>query len=110
MVKQSRKGNLIMPNKKLTKLQLQQYAGLWLSHTGLNDTEISDTLGVDIDTVASWTKPQKKKTSLLINETFGKKSKTVSIMTKEASQQSDQIKNSVSTSRDMNKNIFRPNG
>lgn len=99
-----------MPNKKITKSQLQQYAGLWLNHTGLNDTEISDTLGVDIDTVSSWTKQKNKKSSLLINETFGKKTKNVSIMTKEASQQSDQNRNSVPVSRDMSKNIFRPNG
>lgn len=101
-----------MPNKKITKLQLQQYASLWLNHTGLNSVDISDTLGIDIDLVESWTKAKtkNKKSSLFINETFGKKNKTVSIMTKEASQQSDENRNNVSISRDMNKNIFRPNG
>lgn len=99
-----------MPNKKITKTDLQKYASLWLQHTGLNDAEISDTLNVDIDTIASWTKVQTKKSSAFINETFGKKSKTVSIMTKEASQQSDQNREKVKTNRDMNKNIFRPNG
>ena len=99
-----------MPNKKITKLQLQEYAALWLKHTGLNDTDISDTLSVDIDTVASWTKNKKtNKTSLFINKTMGKKNQSVSIMTKEASEQSDKSSKNI-PGRNMNKNIFRPNG
>lgn len=99
-----------MPNKKITKLQLQEYSALWLHHTGMNDAEISDTISVDIDTIASWTKSKKtNKASLFINKTLGKKNQSVSIMTKEASEQSDQSSKNT-TGRNMNQNIFRPNG
>jgi orotate phosphoribosyltransferase-like protein len=100
---------------KINKTDLQKYASLWLKQSGLNETEISDRLGVDIDTIMLWMREnnlanKKPKKSLFINETVGKKNKTVSIMTKEASEKGDEQKRYNQTPRNMDKNIFRPNG
>jgi transcriptional regulator len=102
-----------MSKNKATKIELQKYASLWLKHTGLNETEIADKLGTDIDNVLLWIREDNLKTSKkspFINETFGKKTKNVSIMTKEASQQSDANRSSVKQENRFDKNIFRPNG
>ncbi len=97
--------------KKSSKLELQEYASLWLHHTGMNDAEISDKLGIDIDTIAAWTKSkQKTKQRLTINETAGKKNKSVSIMTMAASQASDELRKAQGQTSTRNNNcIFRPN-
>lgn len=101
-----------MSKAKITKKELQKYASLWLKQTGFNETEIADKIGADIDDVLAWMREnqqKKSKSSLFINETFGKKNKNVSIMTKEASEQSDKHNKTLPTNR-FDKNIFRPNG
>lgn len=118
MAKQSRKRDLIMSKVKITKTELQKNACFWMKHTGLNETEISDKLGVDIDTIILWTREynqknntnnSKKKSSLFINETAGKKNKMVSIMTKEASERSDDNRKSLPSNQRSQNHIFRPN-
>lgn len=104
-----------MAKNKLSKKQLQEYACLWMHHIGFNETEISDKLDTDIDTIILWVRQNKsksKQSSLFINQTSSKKSQNVSIMTKEASEHSDSSrKNAVAPNgRNNEKNIFRPNG
>lgn len=101
------------------------YAIKWLSYTGLNSSEISKELKIseeqimkilekespahNDDKVKTGSGPVKQpKKNLMINQTAGKKAKTVSIMTEAASQNNDQELQKSPTNKRYNKDIFRP--
>jgi len=102
------------------------YAILWLSHKGKDANEIAKELKIPlesvqdaIDTDINSNNMNKKEDSitqkidsknLMITHTSGKKTNSVAIMTKEASEIND-IKNKSSIKSDKNiKGVFRPKG
>lgn len=108
---------------KLSKVD--SYAIKWLAHTGLNKSEISKELKISeeqiqkvlekenpmqnndkVKTGSSPVKTQNK--NLMINQTAGKKTKTVSIMTEAASQHNDQEIKKPRSSNKHSESIFRP--
>jgi predicted DNA-binding protein YlxM (UPF0122 family) len=105
---------------KLSKTQ--NYAIQWLVLQDVSPEDISDELDIELSDVNKVIKKfyttnnqikttssvvGDKKKNLMIMETATKKNKSVAIMTKEASQQSDSIKNKHSN-RQINKNIYKP--
>ena len=113
----------------MTRLSKEKvYSILWLNHINKNIPTISKTLKIsekDIIITLEKNKNLENKTnikegsapvkgkdnkikSLMINETMGKKTKNVSIMTQAASSAYDQAKKKQNF-RSNNKNIFRPN-
>jgi hypothetical protein len=101
------------------------YAIYYLYDTGLNEKEISKKLDITLKIVKESIKNRpveknkKIKTTsnkvnskdLMITQTAGKGTKSVSIMTKEASQVNDEFKKRISPtiSRTAKNSIFRPN-
>lgn len=123
MVKQCRKRDDIMA--RLNKIQV--YAVNWLIHSGKSIEEIVHELKIDIKQVkniveknnrinktgAAIEDKQKpainnKGKDLMINTTLGKNAKTVSIMTKEASEYHDFVKDKVTYNNRTQKGIFIP--
>lgn len=109
---------------RLNKLQI--YAIQWLNSQNKKPEDIAQDLDLKIDTVLKTLEKyntnnisnsikttnepvidKKKNRNLLINETSGKKNKSVSIMTKEASEYHDSVRNKVSTNPKTDKFIFR---
>lgn len=110
----------------MTRLsKTDKYAILWLSHTGLHSAEISQELKIseeNITKVLEKATPMSndnkistgsepvKSNNLMINETAGKKTKSVSIMTGAASQENDRILKEMKPSSSRHTGaIFRPN-
>lgn len=109
-----------MPNK-LSKTEI--YAIKWLSHTGMDEAEISKELKISetkIKTALEKGQPinenkvpngkekaKQKPKSLLINQTAVKKTNSVSIMTEAASQKGDEARKKA-PGRSTDKNIYRP--
>lgn len=107
---------------KLSKIET--YAILWLSNTGLDSAAISKELKLPEDKiikvleknqprdnenkVKTGSEPVKGK-SLMINETAGKRNKSVSIMTGAASSVIDEVYKNMPSSNKHNGAIFRPN-
>jgi hypothetical protein len=108
--------------------KVEKYAIQWLSYQGFDIASISKELKLPENSiqnileknqhinkdniVPSGSEPvgtKKKPKSLLINETAVKKTNSVAIMTEAASQQVDEARKRIST-RNNNKNIYRPNG
>lgn len=103
----------------------QQYAIRWLHSQNKTDTQIANELNITTDQVIkalektgevqSETNIKTAKSNvsrsknLMISETSAKKSKNVSIMTREASEYNDSIKNRVPNANpNTQKAIFRP--
>lgn len=110
---------------KLNKTQ--KYAVLWLNSQGwaatkiaselsLTDNQVANTVKSNdlsgeepkIKTVSSPVKQQSPPKSLMITESAGK-TRSVSIMTKEASQLNDEFKKNANAVPKRQKGIFRPN-
>lgn len=108
---------------RLNKTQI--YAIRWLDSQGKNIDQISDELDIPSTTVKKTVEknssaksddksiktakePVSKSQNLMIRETASKKTKNVSIMTKEASELNDQIKNQAAKHPLTEKAIFRP--
>lgn len=116
---------------KLNKIQT--YAIYWLSSLNKSTIDIADELNVtekqvlsaleknastkiddqkdSIKTVTSSAAPKITPKDLMINQTSAKKTNSVSIMTKEASELSDELRKKIhtTTKTDTQKGIFRPN-
>jgi len=122
MVTQRRKGNIVMA--KLNKIQ--KYAVLWLHHQSKTTKEISDELELSEKQISGITSKSIENTgtvpttkssmsssrskNLMITETAGKKTRSVAIMTKEASMINDEYKNkSFPQQKNTDKYIYRPN-
>lgn len=108
----------------------QKYAILWLNSTGMSIDDISTELDIGVKqvngvlekntNVVSQNNIQTKsepvgqnKTSskdLMIRHTSAKKTNSVAIMTKEASELNDHARSQNQTNPNIQKNIFRPNG
>lgn len=105
----------------------QKYAVLWLNSQGWAPTKIANELSLTdsqvenavksggtsgeepkIKTVSSPVKQQSPSKNLMITESAGK-TRSVSIMTKEASQLNDEFKKNVNSVPKRQKGIFRPN-
>lgn len=103
----------------------QTYAIQWLNSQGKNSTQIADELNLTESVVTKTLEkhsnskneqtllkdaksPASRSQNLMIRETASKKTKNVSIMTKEASELNDQIKNQASKHPLTEKAIFRP--
>jgi DNA-binding transcriptional regulator GbsR (MarR family) len=103
------------------------YAVLWLNHTGMSVEDIVKELDITINQVngvleknnVTNTESPVKTTqnpvnisnkNLMITETMNKKSKTVAIMTQQASSANDELrkKNTNNNSKKDNSSIFRP--
>jgi hypothetical protein len=127
MVKQCRKRDDIMA--RISKVQT--YAVKWLSQEGKTPDEISEELKLSSDQVKKILEKNNsvnkdgssikttqepavsKSKNMMINTTMGKQSKTVSIMTREASEYNDARKNTASSpkveqNRWMKDGIFIP--
>jgi hypothetical protein len=110
---------------RLNKTQI--YAVNWLVHTGKSVEEIVHELKIDIKqvkniieknnkinkfgaTIEDKQKPaiNNKGKNLIINTTLGKQTKTVSIMTKEASEYHDSTRNKTIQNNRIQKGIFIP--
>lgn len=100
---------------KITKTQ--KYAIQWLDSTGMNIQDISKELKITSDQVASILESSKqpaaietKSKNLMITHTSGKKINSVAIMTKEASEVSDDLKKNLpnAVANTKTKGIFRP--
>jgi|LakMenE18May11ns_1017448.scaffolds.fasta_scaffold9959394_14 hypothetical protein len=101
---------------KLNKTQ--KYAIQWLSHTGsdsdaiakelnVTSTQVLSVIGTPSSKTETTARPQAK--DLMITHTSGKKSNSVSIMTKEASEIGDASRNRHNnTKTNEQKGIFRP--
>lgn len=97
----------------------KKYAILWLNSQGKSDKDIATELSLNIDAVSKITseiKPvenQDKSVSpinsknLMITHTAGKKTNTVAIMTKEASELNDAKAKKI-PQRQIDRGIFRP--
>ncbi len=111
---------------KLNKTQ--KYAILWLHSQAKTNEQIAEELKVSekqissvinittqtdksIPVAKSSASPISRSKSLMITETAGKKTKSVAIMTKEASMINDEYKNKVFPNQQKNtdKYIYRPN-
>lgn len=107
---------------KLSKTET--YAILWLSHTGLDAAAISKELKLPEEKIIKvlekkqpMSNDEKIKTgsepvqgkNLMINETAGKKTKSVSIMTGAASQAIEQVYKDAPASNKHSGAIFKPN-
>jgi hypothetical protein len=104
---------------KLNKIQI--YAIRWLASQGTLQESIAAELDINIEQVIKTlekygtstqnnkieAKQSPAKTSNMITETSGKKTKNVAIMTKEASQQHDSLKHKTQPINN-DKAIFRP--
>jgi DNA-binding transcriptional regulator GbsR (MarR family) len=109
----------------------QKYAILWLNSTGMSVDDISRELELEIKqinnvlekninvlseaVIPTKAEPvnQNPKTSskdLMIRHTAAKKTNSVAIMTKEASEINDHARNQNQMNPNIQKNIFRPNG
>jgi DNA-binding transcriptional regulator GbsR (MarR family) len=103
-----------------------KYAVLWLNHSGMNADDIATELGMELKQVVSVLEKNINTTSensvkttsepvsttpkdLMIRHTSNKKTNSVAIMTKEASELSDSKRNQT-TNPNIQKHIFRPNG
>lgn len=108
---------------RLNKTQI--YAIRWLNSQGKDVRQISDELDItnsqvqktleknsisktNNDAIKTAKEPASKSQNLMIRETASKKTKNVSIMTKEASQLNDQMKNQAAKHPLTEKAIFRP--
>jgi hypothetical protein len=105
---------------RITKVQ--KYAIQWLNHAGKSVEEISKELDIkpsQISTIISVnsqpepttvTHQLAKTKDLMITHTSGKKSNSVAIMTKEASEIADEAKKKapITKGRDSERGIFRP--
>jgi hypothetical protein len=105
--------------------KVNKYAILWLNHSGMNPDDIATELSIDLKQVASVlekninvtsensvktkTEPVSVSKDLMIRHTASKKTNSVAIMTKEASELNDAKKNT-SAHPNIQKHIFRPNG
>lgn len=116
---------------KLNKIQI--YAICWLNSINKSTLDIADELKVtekqvltvlekntspkteetdnQLKTVTSSATPKITPKDLMINQTSAKKTNSVSIMTKEASELSDELRKKVSSNSktDQQRGIFRPN-
>jgi hypothetical protein len=109
----------------------QKYAILWLNSTGMSVDDISTELSLEnkqinsvleknvnlannasIPTKAEPVGQNTKQSSkdLMIRHTSAKKTNSVAIMTKEASEVNDHARQQYQTNPNIQKNIFRPNG
>lgn len=107
--------------------KIQKYAVLWLNSQGWPPTKIANELSLTdsqvtntvrstgasgeepkIKTVSSPVKNQSPSKNLMITESAGK-TRSVSIMTKEASQLNDDFKKTANAVPKRQKGIFRPN-
>lgn len=102
----------------MKKNKNQEYAILWLNEQNKKPGEIAEELDIGVDKVESVLRvnkePQKasksKSKDLMINKTSSKGNKSVSIMTGEASALNDELrKKNVTTKKDTQSFIFRPN-
>lgn len=108
---------------RLNKTQI--YAIRWLDSQGKNVDQIADELDIPSTTVKKTLEknsnaknddkaiktakePVSRSQNLMIRETAAKKTKNVAIMTKEASELNDQLKNQPSKHPLTEKAIFRP--
>lgn len=109
---------------KLTKIE--GYAALWLSHSGMDVSEISKELKLPEKSIVSLLEKQNttnennavktgsepagktKPKTLMINETASKKNKSVSVMTEAASQKNDEVIKNMTRKKTNDKSIFRP--
>ena len=107
--------------------KVQKYAILWLSSQNHSIENISKELGLNekqISTIVNKSEQQKpsiqttkssvsssRSQNLMIRETAGKRTKSVAIMTKEASMLNDDYKNKIPVDQQKNtdKYIYRPN-
>lgn len=108
--------------------KLQKYAICWLSYIGKTNQEIAEEIDItekqiadtleknksnipnNIGTNTSPVVSKNKMKNLMINQTIGKKTNMVSIMTKEASEIADAEKGrSITKNRFTENSIFRPN-
>jgi hypothetical protein len=97
----------------------QEYAILWLHSQNTKPSEIADELNIPIDKVESairinsepvQTKKSSKSKDLMINKTSSKGSKSVAIMTGEASALNDELKKKQHTKvKDTQEYIHKPN-
>jgi orotate phosphoribosyltransferase-like protein len=91
---------------------IKKYAAQWLKHTGLSNEDIAKEIKISSSDINEIFAESENNTALpnknlMITHTAGKKINSVAIMTKEASESVDTIRNSVVPSRDQ-KGIFRP--
>ncbi len=91
---------------------VKKYAAQWLKHTGLSNEDIAKEIKVSSSDLMeifqeSDSNPARSNKNLMITHTAGKKVNSVAIMTKEASESVDAVRNSIVQSRDQ-KGIFRP--
>jgi len=91
---------------------IKKYAAQWLKHTGLSNEDIAKEIKISSSDISEIFAESENNTvlpnkNLMITHTAGKKVNSVAIMTKEASESVDAIRNSVPQSRDQ-KGIFRP--
>lgn len=104
---------------KINKTQI--YAIRWLASQGTSQEKIASELDLNIEQVLSTiekygahqetsveTKKSPAKVSSMINETSGKKTKNVAIMTKEASEQHDAMRHKTQPKNNNQNAIFRP--
>jgi len=97
----------------------QEYAILWLHSQNTKPSEIADELNISIDKVESAirintepvkTKKSSKSKDLMISQTSSKGSKSVAIMTGEASALNDELKKKQNTKvKDTQEYIHKPN-
>lgn len=99
----------------MKKNKNQEYAILWLHEQKKKSGEIAEELDIGVDKVESVLRANKepkkasKSKDLMINKTASKGSKSVSIMTGEASALNDELKKkNVTTKTDTQSFIFRP--
>jgi hypothetical protein len=105
----------------------QKYAISWLNHQQWDNEKISNELDISLSQVNSFLEKNQtaannanikttssvvgnKKQNLMIMETSVKKNNSVAIMTREASQSSDAIKQTKTPGRNNQKNIYKPKG
>lgn len=122
MASQRRKrGDLTM--SKLNKTQ--KYAILWLNYQEYDNDKISHELDLTLNQITNFLEKNQtvtnktnikttssvvgnKKQNLMIMETAAKKNNSVAIMTREASQNADTIKQNKLPARNTQKNIYKP--
>jgi hypothetical protein len=107
--------------------KIQKYAISWLNYQQWDNEKIANDLDIPINQINNFLEKNQiaadkaniqttssvvgnKKQNLMIMETSVKKNKSVAIMTKEASQTSDAIKQSKAPGRNTQKNIYKPKG
>lgn len=108
---------------RLSKIQI--YAIRWLNSQGKNNEQIADELDIsntqvkktleqntssktDNETIKTAKEPASRSQKLMIRETANKKTKNVAIMTKEASEFNDHLKQQAAKHPLTEKAIFRP--